>query len=115
MIRQLGFGLTLIALSACGNSSPTGKLSSPTSESEKRVAISVGGVGIIVQYDPAASQPSTAKVVYSDDVNIGQLLSLETEVRPAIERATGCKVVAPKVDANRLMPEQGTTFVPVSC
>ena len=115
MIRHLTLGFVLVALSACGNSSSTGQLPSPTSGTTKRVATSVNGVGLIVQYDPAASQPSTARVVYAEEVRISQLLSLEAEVRPAIERATACQVVAPKMDANRLMPEQGTTLIPVSC
>lgn len=115
MVRHLLLGFVLVALSACSSSSPTGELSSPTSGTTKQVATSVNGVGLVVQYDPAASQPSSAQVVYAEDVSISQLLFLEAEVKPAIERATGCQVVAPKVDANLLMSEEGTTFVPVSC
>lgn len=113
-MKLLFSGIAILALSACGGPAPFATPIEQHSASAKTVVVPVRNAKLRIQYD-AASVPAKAVLTYVEPVGISDLLFINKEVIPTIHAATGCRVVAPPVADNRLLPTEGRTTVPISC
>lgn len=106
--------LAILAISACSAPAPFATPVEQPSPTAKTVVAPVRNAQLRIQYDPARV-PSKAVLTYVNPVGLSDLLFINKEVIPAVHQATGCRVVSPPVDDNRLLPTEGRTTVSIAC